>query len=136
MTEQTNLGVCPSDCDDDCDVACHEGHHVPWKRQHDPEACPGTPAPRDAELEALRDRYAAAINQASPDTMCDEDAREVADALLAVRDAELDRLRAQVAAARAFAAEMREYCTPHGISAMYADRLDAALDKAGEAGRG
>ena len=46
------------------------------------------------------------------------------------RDAEVAGLRAQVAAARAFAVEMRGYCSPHGISALYADRLDERLDGA------
>lgn len=31
---------CPSDCDDDCEADCHEGHDVPWKRDHQPEDCP------------------------------------------------------------------------------------------------
>lgn len=28
------IGECTSPCDDDCDVACHEAHAVPWKRHH------------------------------------------------------------------------------------------------------
>lgn len=34
---------CPTPCDDDCEALCHEGHQVPWKREHDPEHCPGGP---------------------------------------------------------------------------------------------
>lgn len=37
--------VCPSECDPDCDVGCHEHHAVPWKRHHDPHACPGNNPP-------------------------------------------------------------------------------------------
>lgn len=32
--------ICPTPCDDDCDVLCHEGHEVTWKREHQPEDCP------------------------------------------------------------------------------------------------
>lgn len=44
--------------------------------------------------------------------------------------AERDRLRAQVQAARDFADEMRGYCSPHGVAALYADRLTDRLDTA------
>lgn len=43
---------------------------------------------------------------------------------------EMKALRAEVAAARAFAAEMREFCSPHGVSVGYADRLIEAMDRA------
>lgn len=33
--------ICPTSCDDDCEVDCHEGHQVIPKRKHDPETCPG-----------------------------------------------------------------------------------------------
>lgn len=45
---------------------------------------------------------------------------------------ELHRLRAQVAAARKYAAEMRDFCSPHGVSVDYADQLEAAMDRAKE----
>lgn len=32
---------CPTLCDPECDVPCHEIHYVPWLRDHQPEACPG-----------------------------------------------------------------------------------------------
>ncbi|MGW2725646.1 hypothetical protein [Streptomyces sp. NPDC001492] len=38
----------------------------------------------------------------------------------------------EVAAARQFAAEMREYCSPHGVSVHYADRLIEVMDRAKE----
>lgn len=47
MPEPTSA-ACPSGCDPDCEVDCHEHHAVPWKRHHDPAACPGgrtLPAP-------------------------------------------------------------------------------------------
>lgn len=39
-------------------------------------------------------------------------------------------LLAEVKAARQFAAEMREYCSPHGVSVHYADRLIEVMDRA------
>lgn len=41
-----------------------------------------------------------------------------------------ERLEAEVAAARLFAAEMRDFCSPHAIAADYADRLVEAMDRA------
>ncbi|MCX4885924.1 hypothetical protein [Streptomyces sp. NBC_00847] len=45
---------------------------------------------------------------------------------------EVGVLRAEVAAARRFAGEMREFCSPHGVSVHYADQLEAAMDRAKE----
>ncbi|WP_086732877.1 hypothetical protein [Streptomyces glaucescens] len=42
------------------------------------------------------------------------------------------RLEAEVAAARAFAAEMRNFCSPHGVAVDYAERLIEAMDRAKE----
>ena len=42
----------------------------------------------------------------------------------------LDRvaeLEAMVGRVEAFSCEMRGYCSPHGVSATYADQLDAVL---------
>lgn len=52
-------------------------------------------------------------------------------------DPEVLRRRAEaaereVAAARQFAAELREYCSPHGVSVHYADRLVEVMDRAKE----
>lgn len=47
---------------------------------------------------------------------------------LADRGVQLQDTQAAVARARAFAAEMRGYCSPHGVSALYADRLEARID--------
>jgi len=41
-------------------------------------------------------------------------------------------LEAEVAAARRFAAEMRDFCSPHGVATMYADQLTKAMDQAKE----
>ena len=38
----------------------------------------------------------------------------------------------EVAAARKFAGEMRDFCSPHAIAADYADRLIEAMDRAKE----
>ncbi|MCI3277461.1 hypothetical protein [Streptomyces cylindrosporus] len=40
------------------------------------------------------------------------------------------RLRAEVAAARRFAEEMRNFCSPHGVSVHYANQLVEAMDRA------
>jgi hypothetical protein len=59
-------------------------------------------------------------------------ARTLKEQLLA-SGAEVDTLHAQVSAARAYADQMGGYCSPHGISARYADELRAAIDNAKEA---
>lgn len=63
----------------------------------------------------------------TPDTQ--EWVPALADALLrAVRP-----LEAEAAAAREYAAEMRDFCSPHGVSVHYADQLVEAMDRAKEA---
>jgi len=86
-----------------------------------------------------RERYEAAIAAAMhrwPYT-----AASLADAAMAVADEEhenedtgdrVQALEAQVAAARRFAAEMRDFCSPHGVAGHYADQLTAAMDRAKE----
>lgn len=44
-----NSPRCPTECDDDCEIDCHEGHHVWWKREHEPERCPGRASPSTEE---------------------------------------------------------------------------------------
>lgn len=46
------------------------------------------------------------------------------------QEAELRSLRNEMAAARGFAEEMRDFCSPHGVSVDYADRLVEAMDRA------
>lgn len=41
-------------------------------------------------------------------------------------------LLAEVAAARKYAGEMRDFCSPHGVAKDYADSLIAAMDRAKE----
>lgn len=48
---------------------------------------------------------------------------------------EISRLKAEVSAARRFAAEMRDFCPPHGVAVDYADRLVEAMDRAAAADR-
>jgi hypothetical protein len=45
----------------------------------------------------------------------------------------IGRLRAQVAAARAYADQMGDYCSPHGVASRYANELRTAIDHAKEA---
>lgn len=55
-------------------------------------------------------------------------AKEVARAEIGRETAtEIEQLRATVARAYAFAEEMRTYCSPHGVAADYANRLEARL---------
>lgn len=88
----------------------------------------------------LRQKYAVAIHRYDHDHLLSvndipsEHHRGEADAVLAVRDREMEALRAEVAAARKFAAEMRDFCSPHGVSVDYADRLVQAMDRAKEQG--
>jgi len=43
-----------------------------------------------------------------------------------------ERAEREVAAARQFAAEMRDFCSPHGVATDYADRLVEVMDRAKE----
>lgn len=52
-----------------------------------------------------------------------------------IAEDEMRGLRAEVAAARKFAGEMRDFCSPHGVATDYADRLVEAMDQAKEGGR-
>jgi multidrug resistance efflux pump len=75
-------------------------------------------ARRDTELEQLRAAFLA--NATGPVTVlaADPDFVDVA------------ALQARVDAAYAFADELAGYCSPHGVSARYADRLRQRLDQA------
>ena len=44
----------------------------------------------------------------------------------------VQRLEAEVIAARKFAEEMRDFCSPHAVAAQYADQLVEAMDRAKE----
>jgi len=84
-----------------------------------PPVCPGV---MDAVASALQ----------AHDVWIPEAARKaVAEAVVAAVEARLER---EVAAARQFAGEMRQFCSPHGVAADYADRLLEAMDRAREVG--
>jgi hypothetical protein len=68
-------------------------------------------------LRLLTDEKVAYVTGPTTDLLCEE----------------IGRLKAEVAAARKFAAEMRDFCSPHGVSVDYADRLLEAMDRAKEA---
>ena len=36
---RVRLGKCPTDCDPDCEDACHEGHDIPRRQFHGPVRC-------------------------------------------------------------------------------------------------
>jgi hypothetical protein len=101
----------------------------------------------------LRDRLADVIRQAACDGNCqqtEEECREqriqpyiwhygkltvvegspeqFAAAVLPV----VQRLEAEVAAARKYAEELREFCSPHGVSVHYAEQLVEAMNRAKE----
>lgn len=42
----------------------------------------------------------------------------------------VQHLEAEVAAARKYADEMRDFCSPHGVSVHYAEQLGEAMDRA------
>ncbi|MFC9497710.1 hypothetical protein [Streptomyces sp. NPDC056982] len=136
--EGLNAQACRSDC---------VPIHVPaeWvddmlreiRRLEDEDDEPGSAAP-----DGVRHQYAArAFNAVGPALKAHDQwlplsvRKAVADAVLTVRDRELDGLKAEVTAARKFAGEMRDFCSPHGVATDYADRLIEAMDRAkGEQG--
>lgn len=64
--------------------------------------------------------------------MEDDDPYSHADLADVIRQAGelVDPLLREVAAARKFAGEMREFCSPHAVAAQYADQLEAVMDRA------
>ncbi|RXS84181.1 hypothetical protein EST92_11525 [Streptomyces sp. TM32] len=158
----------------DC-LACEAGiphtEHCPTPETHNW----GCGCPTD---EALREQYTQTIIRACPDDLNEDDAREVADAVLAVRDRRMEQLaagratwkakaeemerdrnrlatqvdqlisrlgkyanrgiangerageaEATLARVREFVVDMRDWCSPRGIAADYADRLLAVIDQ-------
>jgi hypothetical protein len=93
-----------------------------------------TAGARDRLVEAIRefpfDNYG--LDDVSYLLEADHDAQEwvpaLADALLPV----VKGLEAEVNAARKYAAEMRDFCSPHGVSVHYAEQLKAVMDRARE----
>jgi hypothetical protein len=70
-------------------------------------------------LRLLTDEKVAYVTGPTTDLLCEE----------------INRLKAEVAAARQFAGEMRDFCSPHGVATDYADRLIEAMDRAKEGDR-
>jgi hypothetical protein len=119
-----------------------------------------TDQPTPAQDSPLRQRIAEAVDELFENggvyAIDDAERDRLVTAFLAVRDryleqlaagretwkrkageieADRDRLEAEVAAARKFAAEMRDFCSPHGVAVDYADRLIEAMDRAKEGDR-
>ena len=84
----------------------------------------------DAAQQAVRDKLAGPLFHGS---LLDLVARELATAVLAAALPQAEAARhpaaeAKLNAVRAFAADMRTWCSPHGVAANYADRLEAVLN--------
>jgi hypothetical protein len=62
--------------------------------------------------------------------LTDEKVAEVAGPNIDLLCGENKLLRAEMEAARKFAGEMRDFCSPHGVATDYADRLLEAMDRA------
>jgi hypothetical protein len=65
-------------------------------------------------LRLLTDEKVAYVTGPTTDLLCEE----------------INRLKAEVSAARKFAGEMRDFCSPHGVSVGYADQLLESMDRA------
>lgn len=87
-----------------------------------------------ARLEPLEDRqHLETLLQGDGNTvqLLAQSAWKERDRALAAED-RVHALEAEVAAARKYAAEMRDFASPHGVSVHYADQLEAAMDRAKE----
>jgi hypothetical protein len=92
---------------------------------------------REQYADAIRDVMLLGLQDAE---LHDEPGRErildwvdwISKTVAGVRDMELAQARAEAAAARKFAGEMRDFCSPHGVAMGYADRLVEAMDRAKE----
>ena len=94
----------------------------------------------DTAVTELRDQLAAVIrefpfdNYGLDDVSClledTPDTQEWVPALAAAILPLVQRLEAEVAAARKYADEMRQFCSPHGVSVHYADQLVEVMDRA------
>lgn len=111
------VAYCSEECRDTA-AACEAGE----------TAIPATAL--DAAQQAVRDKLAGPLFHGS---LLDLVAREIATAVLeaALPQAEAeprDAAGKKLDAVRAFAADMRTWCSPHGVAADYADRLEAVLN--------
>jgi len=70
----------------------------------------------EERLRLLTDEKVAYVTGPTTDLLCEE----------------INRLKAEVDAARAYAEEMRGFCSPHGVATDYADQLVQAMDRTKE----
>lgn len=100
-----------------------------WKPKYERYLAPGY-RPEDDDPEALREQLDRLRERLR--LLTDEKVAYVTGPTTELLCEENNRLKAEVAAARKFAAEMRDFCSPHGVAADYADRLIEAMDRAKE----
>jgi hypothetical protein len=105
-----------------------------WQPKYERMLAPGY-RPEDDDPEILRQRLAEAREETRKvrerlRLTTDEKVADLAGPTNDLLCAEINRLKAEVAAARKFAGEMRDFCSPHGVSVGYADRLLEAMDRA------
>lgn len=100
-----------------------------WRPKYERMLAPGY-RPEDDDPEALRQR--AERLQERLQLVTDEKVAYVTGPTTELLCAEIRRLKAEVAAARKYAGEMRDFCSPHGVSVHYAAQLLEAMDQAKE----
>jgi hypothetical protein len=105
-----------------------------WKPKYERMLAPGY-RPEDDDPDVLRRRFEEAKEETRKlrerlRLTTDEKIADLAGPTIDLLCAEINRLKAEVAAARKFAGEMRDFCSPHGVSVDYADRLLEAMDRA------
>jgi hypothetical protein len=128
--ESMRQGPLPEGTEVTC-AACLE-----WKPKYERMLAPGY-RPEDDDPEVLRRRLEEAREEARKlrerlRLTTDEKIADLSGPTIDLLCAEINRLKAEVAAARKFAGEMRDFCSPHGVSVDYADRLLEAMDRAKE----
>lgn len=108
-----------------------------WKPKYERWLAPGY-RPGDDDPEVLRAR----LGEAQEETrrlrerlrlLTDEKVAYVTGPTTDLLCEEINSLKAEVAAARKYAAEMRDFASPHGVAPHYADQLLEAMDRAKEA---
>lgn len=131
MTDRTTLEDLDATPDDgpwcctgnmeDCALCTDPNPSYPW-------ICPGHE--RTAENERIVASWTAVRAQTTQREERLVEAHRTTIGQLRDAEARIRLLEAEVAAARKYAGEMRDFCSPHGVSAHYADQLEAAMDRA------